>query len=145
MLEETVKVVAVQGQTAWVEALASSSCGGCTQACASSALFKQLSRRRTPLALSCDAAVQPGDLLIIGVEERALLWASLLVYVLPLCGLLAGAALAVPIAAAWGVAGDWPSLIGGFSGFAACLIAIKRLPGVGAVRPVVLRRVSGLV
>lgn len=142
MLEETVKVIAVAGQTAWVEALANASCGGCTQACASSALFKHLSQRRTPLAVRCASTVRAGDLLVIGVEERALLWASLLVYVLPLVGLLVGAGLAVPVAALWGVVADWPSLVGGCSGFAACLFAIKRLPGVGAVQPVVLRPVS---
>lgn len=144
MLEEQVIVTAVDGPSVWVEALAASSCAGCSQVCSSSLLQQHLGRKRAPLAVHCQLAVSPGDRVIIGVDERALLWGSLLVYVLPLCALLAGAALAASLAAAWAIPGDWPAVAGGVLGFSAGIAAAKRLPwlGAGALQPVVLRKVS---
>lgn len=138
MLEEQATVTAVAGETAWVEASASA-CGACTQVCSSSLLQQYLGRRRAPLAVRCPLAVQVGDRVVIGIDERALLWGSLLVYVLPLCGLLAGAALA----SAWGGQADWLVPLGGALGFAVCLAAVKRFSCLSAamLQPVVLRKV----
>lgn len=143
MLEEQVKVVAVDGATAWVEPIASAGCGGCTQQCASSSLQKHFGRRRAPLAVDCPMTVSPGDHLVIGVSEGALLWGSLLVYVLPLCGLLVGAGSVQSLAAAIGVAADWPALLGGVMGLTAGFGVVKMLPRFGAnvLRPVVLRKI----
>lgn len=144
MLEEQVTVTAVDGQTAWVEAVPA--CGGCSQTCASALLYK-LGRRRPPLAVRCQLAVQPGDRVMIGIDERALLWGSLLVYMLPLCGLLGGAALAELLASAWGTVADWPVLVSASVGFATSLIVVKQLPwlGIGALQPVVLRKILPLI
>lgn len=141
MLEEQVTVTAVEGATAWVEA-AASACGGCSQVCSSALLQKHLGRSRAPLAVRCPLKVKPGDRVVIGIDERALLWGSLLVYVLPLCGLLAGAAVAESLMAGWGA--DWPAPLGGVLGFAASMAAVKKLPrlGVSALQPVVLRKIS---
>lgn len=143
MLEEQVTVTAVDGATAWVEA-AASSCSGCSQVCSSALLQRHRGRSRAPLAVRCPLPVRPGDRVVIGIDERALLWGSLLVYVLPLCGLLAGAAVAESLAAGWDGVADWPAPLGGVLGFAASLVAVKKMPklGVSALQPVVLRKIS---
>jgi sigma-E factor negative regulatory protein RseC len=143
MLEEQVIVTAVDGETAWVEAVAASSCAGCSQVCTSSLLQRHMGRKRAPLAARCRLAVAPGDKVVIGVEESALLWGSLLVYMLPLCVLLAGAAAALPLAAAVGIEADWPAALGGGLGLAAGIAALRWLPWLKAqaIQPVVLRKI----
>lgn len=144
MLEEQATIVRVDGETAWVEGVASGGCGGCTQACASRSLHRYFDRRRAPLAARCTLPVRPGDRVVIGVDERAMLCGSLLVYVLPLCGLLAGAALAEWWGSEWMVASDWLGLPGGAFGFVVTLIFVKKRLGLGssALQPVVLRKES---
>ncbi|BBL70055.1 SoxR reducing system RseC family protein [Methylogaea oryzae] len=143
MLEEQVTVTAVDGATAWVEA-AVSPCGGCSQVCSSALLQKHLGKNRAPLAVRSPLLLKPGDRVVIGIDERALLWGSLLVYVLPLCGLLAGAVLAESLAVGWGGIADWPAPLGGVFGFAVSVVAVKKLPklGAAALQPVVLRKIS---
>lgn len=138
MLEEQVQVTAVHGDIAWVVADGSSGCGGCGQTCSSAALSRYLGQRRRPLAAHCRVAVEPGDRVVVGMDESALLWGSAVVYVLPLLGLLAGAGMG----AAWGGASEWLSLLGGVAGFFITLAFAKHLPWLNsaALRPVVLRK-----
>lgn len=154
MLEEQVKVTRIDGQIAWVEGLSADRCSGCAQIsrslddsasqqlCSSALLRQYMGRRRAPLAARCHLTVQPGDVVVIGVDERAMLWGSLLVYVLPLCSLMVGAILAELLATKMGLVAEWPTWLGGLAAFAICLFAVKKLPGLGAhaLQPVVLRK-----
>jgi sigma-E factor negative regulatory protein RseC len=60
---------------------------------------------------------------VVGLEETALLRASLLLYLLPILALLGGAVAGTGLAGAGG--GDWPGIAGGLLGFAAGL-AVSR-------------------
>lgn len=93
MIEETGVVVTVQGVMAEVEAQRRSTCGGCAVngACGTSLLERYLGRKRSLVrALNAIGAV-PGDRVVIGVPEGALLTASFVAYLVPLSAMIGGA------------------------------------------------------
>ena len=75
-----------------------------------------------------EAGACPGDRVLIAVAREALLRASLVVYAVPVLGLLAGAAAAQVVAGAIAPAAAEPSAgIGGLAGAAAGALAARRL------------------
>ncbi len=93
-----------------------SSCGGCEvrEGCGVGALARLLGRRRKSLVIDTDRPLRPGDRVVLALPERALVRLSLLVYGLPLFGLLAGTVLP---AALWPQASDAWMVFGGVAGF----------------------------
>lgn len=95
-VEGIARVVAIDGERAWLEPEQTSSCGSCASAahCSSSApgigtVASRIQARRFPL--DNNARLRVGDRVVIGVEDRALIRASLVAYALPLVfALLAG-------------------------------------------------------
>ena len=79
-----------------VELLRESACAGCdlNQGCGTGALGRLLGRRTRPLLVSCDRELSPGDRVVLGLPEAALVRASLLVYGLPLLGMVIAAGVA---------------------------------------------------
>jgi len=94
MIEELAVVVKVDDQQVWVEGGQSSACGGCQQkaSCTTNALGRMLKKKAVPV----DSAFQlkTGDTVMVAIDEKLLLQASLLLYFLPLIALFAGAGLA---------------------------------------------------
>lgn len=100
MLLETAHVVAVESDSVWVETISRSSCGSCAAqaGCGHSLLSRIASGRRNyirafsgPLA-AADCSVD--DQVCISIPEQVIVTGSLLVYMVPLVLMLAGAALA---------------------------------------------------
>ena len=79
-----------------VELLRESACAGCdlSQGCGTGALGRLLGRRKRPLLVSCDRELNPGDRVVLGLPEAALVRVSLLVYGLPLLGMVIAAGVA---------------------------------------------------
>jgi sigma-E factor negative regulatory protein RseC len=103
MLIETGRVVALDAQGLWVETIRQSTCGSCAaqKGCGHSLLNKISDGKRGYIrVLSGKAAI--GDCAIddqvrISIPEEVILRGSLVVYMLPLLCMLAGAALAVSL------------------------------------------------
>lgn len=98
LIEHQARVVAVDGDDAWVEAERTSACGGCSagDACGVSALSKIIrlpsARLRVPRRLNGGgSALEAGDEVTVAVPEATLRLAALWAYLLPLVLLLLGA------------------------------------------------------
>jgi sigma-E factor negative regulatory protein RseC len=94
MIEELAVVVKVDNQQVWVEGGQSSACGSCQQkaSCTTNALGSVLKKKAVPV----DSAFQlnTGDTVMVAIDEKLLLQASLLLYFLPLVALFAGVGIA---------------------------------------------------
>ncbi len=117
MITEQAIVLRAAGPQVELELQRDSSCNGCelVDGCGVGALGRLLGRRRKSLVIDTDRRLQPGDRVVLAVPERALVRMSLLVYGLPLVGLLGGALLP---AALWPGASDALAVVFGATGFA---------------------------
>ena len=93
MIEESGKVVAVQGDFAWIESERTTACGGCAvrTGCGTSAIAKMFGQRRLRLRVLNRINAHVGDTVVVGISESGLVRGSLAVYAAPLAGLFAGA------------------------------------------------------
>jgi sigma-E factor negative regulatory protein RseC len=143
MIEERATVAAVEEGYVWLETQRRSACGGCQASggCGTAALAKIWPGRRSRVRAISDMGLQPGDEVMVGLAEGALLRGALLVYLLPLALLLAGAVLGQTVFAG---AGEEPvvalGLVGLGLGFLAVRVLSRRLQSDQRFQPVVLRR-----
>ncbi|MGB1110957.1 MAG: SoxR reducing system RseC family protein [Gammaproteobacteria bacterium] len=96
MLETQGKVTRVEPGYAWVDVQPVSACGGCGQqsSCGTSALASVLGRRRSDLRVIDEQGVNQGDRVVVGLHESAMFRTALMVYGLPILGLVLGAVFA---------------------------------------------------
>ncbi|MFZ2302600.1 MAG: SoxR reducing system RseC family protein [Gallionella sp.] len=97
LVEGFAHVVEVKDDLAWLVPEVGSSCGGCASAsaCGSKGIgtvASRLEQRRFQLAN--DAGLRVGDRVVVGIQENAVLRASITAYAIPLATLLAAGALA---------------------------------------------------
>ncbi|MGB5259464.1 MAG: SoxR reducing system RseC family protein [Gammaproteobacteria bacterium] len=147
MLEETGRVVDVDGEFAWVESERETSCGSCAAraGCGTGVIAKVLGRKRMRLRVvnRIDAAI--GDQVVIGIAESGVVRGSLAVYAVPLAGLFAGA-IAGQLAGGYlaEAATDLPAMAGAGAGFVAGLTWLGRFSRASQAnetfQPVLLRR-----
>ncbi|ARU55322.1 positive regulator of sigma E, RseC/MucC [Oleiphilus messinensis] len=90
MIEETGKVVAVDGNSIWVLVARQSSCSTCSakSTCGQSALSELTQGQQTQLKVRNHLGCQVGDTVTIGIPEQAMLKASALIYLLPIVFML---------------------------------------------------------
>lgn len=144
MIEETARVAHVQGRRVWISAIERSACGSCAQGgCSTRVLAKMLPRR--DLEVDSALPLSPGDLVVVGIDESALLKSSLMLYIFPLLSLFCGAALAQWVAQALGSpAGETWAVVGAAIGLFTSLLGLRlwlNTWGIAhVVRPVVLRK-----
>ena len=96
MIEETVEVVAVEGDTLVLQAQRKSTCQSCSvqKGCGTSVLASTLGKKVTQFRVENTTSAQVGDSLIVGIPEDMLLKGSVAVYVLPLVTLFVAAMVA---------------------------------------------------
>lgn len=96
MIEEQVKVVAVENGQLLLEAQTKSACGSCDarKGCGTSVLSKVIGKKFTRFSVKNTINAQVGDTVIVGLPERALLGGSVMVYLLPVTIMLLAALLA---------------------------------------------------
>ncbi|TCJ19519.1 Fis family transcriptional regulator [Parasulfuritortus cantonensis] len=134
MIENSARVVRVEGDIAWVRSESPSSCGACGgKGCGSSTFARMLHPHEPEYAVSNPIDAEPGDNVVVGIEEGSLLRAALSAYVVPLLLLLLGALLGGNWGEGWAVAG-------GVAGLAVAALWLKRRHA--ATAPVILRRGS---
>lgn len=146
MIEETGVVIAARGELAEVECRRQSACGGCAAhgACGTSLLDRYLGRRQLLLTVHNPVGAGPGDQVVVGVPEEALLTASFAAYLVPLLAMIGGALAGGTIAETWLAAAAGLQILGGVGGFAAGLFWLARFSRARGEDPryraVILRR-----
>ncbi|MEW6038952.1 MAG: SoxR reducing system RseC family protein [Pseudomonadota bacterium] len=145
MIEEEAIVTEVEGRSIWVEKFQKSACGSCAQGCSTSLVARLLGGKPMRLKVDAEASVSPGDRVIIGVEEGALLAGSFRMYLLPLFSLLGGALLGKLLAdQGLFASADAGAIAGGLLGLGLTFILLKYYPGLHrqGLHPVFIRRIS---
>lgn len=120
MIEEPGVVVAVEEGAVLVRAEGSSGCSSCASGggCGVASIARLLGRRDYILRVENDLDAQLGDRVVLGIDEHDLVRGALWMYLLPLAGLFAGAALglwAAPHADAVSVVGGGVGLLLGLA------------------------------
>ncbi len=97
MVKELGRVTGLVGNWALVEMQRQSTCSHCelSNGCGTGAVGRLLGHRRKPVMIKNEHHLRPGDSIILGLPEGAFLKASLLIYGLPLLGLIVGGMLAL--------------------------------------------------
>lgn len=92
MITETGTVVALKGNYAWVRTIRSTACQSCSvkQGCGQRVLAAATGGRASQVLVENNVQADVGDDVTIGIDEKALLGASLLVYALPLVLMVVG-------------------------------------------------------
>lgn len=149
-MEESGRVVRVEGQFAWVETARRSACHSCSAqaGCGTGLIGRLLGSRRSQVRVLNTPEVQIGDEVVLGMEEQALVRGSIAVYALPLLALIGGALLFEWLAPL-GLVGDGAAVAGGVGGFAAGVLWLRRFAhrvrNDERYQPVILRRTRSTV
>lgn len=141
MIEETGRVVALEEGAVWVETLRKTTCSSCSAnaGCGQGLMDKLgVGRRRGFVRVLSDLQLALDDVVVIGIREELLLKTALLVYLLPLLGLLGSALLASSFGLSEGLV-----ILAGLSGLVAAWLLVRwrcqRKQDDPALQPVVLR------
>ncbi len=143
-LEGFAQVVALEGNKAWLVPEQTSSCGGCASSSVCGAkgmgtIASRLEARRFQIVN--DFNLRPGERVVVGIRENALIKASITAYAIPLCTLLGAGALAQ-----WWAGSDLITMASMFAGLAAGLwlarLVAARLLVRGELAPRFIRRAA---
>jgi sigma-E factor negative regulatory protein RseC len=151
VIEETARVVALEGDVALVETQRSSACGSCTvgSGCGTALIGRFFGHRAVRTRARNRAGARVGQQVVLGLDETAMLKGALALYLVPLLGLLAGAILGRELAEAWQLTLVEPlATLMAFGGLFGGLAWARRF-GCGAARDgryqaVVLRTLEGV-
>lgn len=139
MMREWATVVAWQGGMATLRTESKVSCHGCSvrKGCGGTPLNKSGPREAHVVQIVSAQPLQPGQRVELGIQESSLLSSALLVYMVPLVGLLLGAGLCQ---AEWhsDLAAAAGALCGGLGGFCVTQWISARLGTRDTFQPVIL-------
>lgn len=96
MIEEWAQVVEMEGDQLVLQAQTKSACGSCaaSKGCGTSVLAKVVGRKFTRFHADNSIDAKVGDTVVVGISEDALLKGSLVMYIIPILGMLIFALLA---------------------------------------------------
>ncbi|MGE5028280.1 MAG: SoxR reducing system RseC family protein [Betaproteobacteria bacterium] len=147
MVEGIAHVVAVDGNLAWLEPEQTTSCGSCASsgACGAKGIGTTASRLEARrFSLENKDALTVGETVVVGIQENALVKASLIAYAIPLTTALGSAALAQ-----WADGRDgitMAAMAGGLLlGLGLARLNANRLSARGELTPRFLRRANAAV
>jgi sigma-E factor negative regulatory protein RseC len=129
MIEERARVVAVDGDSVLLQTQRQSSCGSCEvkSGCGTSVLAGIVGQKVTQLKLPNTLGAKPGDEVLLGMSENALVTGSLLVYMIPLVMLLLGALTGELVATQLGMDAELMPVVGGALGFVLAILLVRGL------------------
>jgi sigma-E factor negative regulatory protein RseC len=141
MLKEYGIVVAVNDNLAAVQTTRTSLCGQCSanQGCGTASISRWLGPKNTMVTVMNHNGAKVGDQVVIGLEEQALLKSSVLLYLIPLLGLFAGAigyemfSVYAPL-----LRSELFTILAGFVGLIAGLMWVRRITVNKSLTPVIL-------
>lgn len=124
MITEVGKVVALNGEQAWVQTIRTSACQSCSAraGCGQRALASVSGGRANQVLVANTVGARVGDEVIIGVDEQSLLTVSLAVYGVPLVLMVAFSIAGYH----WFGGTDGPAMIGAIAGLLAGFWAVRR-------------------
>lgn len=90
MIEEQAQVVEIKGDVLVLQAQTQSACGSCSasKGCGTSLLSKVVGRKFTRFQAENNINAVVGDTVVVGIAEDALLKGSLVMYLIPIAGML---------------------------------------------------------
>ncbi|CCQ72918.1 SoxR reducing system RseC family protein [Magnetospira sp. QH-2] len=145
LVEGTAVVLAVSAEAVWLRAETKSACGGCSssKSCGVSALSKFIGLKEVKFRLDNSFDATPGERVVVGVTQSALLRASLVAYMVPVLGMIIAA-----VAASGAGLPEWGTVaaagVGLTAGFGLAQIIGRRPGALESLHPVYLRRVKDL-
>ncbi|NIR62130.1 MAG: SoxR reducing system RseC family protein [Gammaproteobacteria bacterium] len=148
MIEAPGRVVAVEGDRAWVETAPESACGKCVAGggCGSALLGRALRRGLPRVEVHNRIGAGVGDAVVVGVREQALLTGSLAVYTVPLVLMLLGALAGEGLVPGPYGKGEGVTIVFGALGLAVGFLWLRlftvRIRHDRRYRPVILRRTA---
>lgn len=129
MIEESAWVVSCDDEFAFVETQSQAACGSCgsAQSCGTSVLSGLFKRRHNRLKVLNPIHATPGQQVIIGLQERAILTVSFAAYILPLVCLILCAIVVQELALYWHWSyAELSSIAGGLLGLGMGLGLLQR-------------------
>ena len=125
MIRETGRVVAIEDDGVWIETIQQSACQSCVaeKGCGQRLIAKMTGKTTAIRALPghCDLSrISMNDQVVIGIPEHVVVNGSLLIYLLPLLTMIAGAILADNLSS-----GDLSTALGGMLGLMAGSLAVR--------------------
>lgn len=152
MIEETARVLELDGRFAWVEATRTSACGACesNKGCGTSVLSKVFAGKTTRLRVINEVGAVVGEQVMVGLDESAFLRGSLAMYLIPLLGLIGGGLCGQWLALTNGGNAELSSALGAVAGLVSGLVWLRgfsrRIADDLRYQPVIVRRlgVAGL-
>ncbi len=92
MIEQTVQVVAIDGDEAWVESLSQSGCERCDagQGCGGGVFAKLFGNKQFRIKIDNTLNAVVHEKVVIGIPENAITAGSFLVYLSPIFGMIMG-------------------------------------------------------
>lgn len=146
MITETGRVIGVDGEWAWVACKRQVECARCAEGrgCGGGVLGRLLGDRLHEVRVAIGSVeVAPGDQVLIGLGEDAVMRAAAAVYLVPLVTALCGGIAAAALAGG----GDLAAMLGAAAGLVAGLAWARgysrRHAASTALQPVILRRSAG--
>lgn len=146
MIEETGEVLSSEGEYAWVETQRKTACGSCSvnKGCGTSALSKMYGNKFSRVKALNPIAAKSGETVVLGLAEEALVRGSLMMYGVPLLGLIFGGTAGAALANMWGLANtDALSALFGILGLVAGFYVVhlfnRRVARSEQYQPVILR------
>ncbi len=90
MIEEQAQVIEIKGDQLILQAQTQSSCGSCaaSKGCGTAVLAKVVGRKFTRFQAENNVNAKVGDTVMVGIAEDALLKGSLMMYIVPVLGML---------------------------------------------------------
>ncbi|GAB4361461.1 MAG: SoxR-reducing system protein RseC [Gammaproteobacteria bacterium] len=147
MIEQTGVVIEIDGAVAVVETQRQGSCGSCSAraGCGTALLNRSVGKRFSRVRVANTIHAEPGECVVLGIPEQALLKGSFAVYLVPLVGLLLGGVILPELAGA--TAAGWSDILAFLGGGAGFLLGLSWVRGYGQhagrralFQPVLLRR-----
>ena len=142
MIEEYGQVVQVSGDRVEITVQRQGACGSCSakNGCGTSLVASLFPQRRLRFWLKNDIGAKPGDQVVLGLDEHHLQQGTLLLYALPLVGLLPGAMAGEALFPFFGLSAELGAVLFGLLGLTVALLLARRIAagsmahGTGGVR-----------
>jgi sigma-E factor negative regulatory protein RseC len=138
-VEGFAKVVAVEGEVAWLEPEPGAACGGCAAKAGCGTAYLRPAKGDRRFAVANDFRARVGDRVVVGIDQGALTRASAVAYVIPIL-LVVAMAVAASLLGASDAGTAAASVVGLVAGIALAQVAARRLAARGDLTPMVLRK-----
>lgn len=146
MIEESGRVVAAEQGAIWVETMRQSACDSCSikSGCGQGVLSRLFNVHKHHVRVLCQEAIKVNDHVVIGVSENIIIRSSMMLYLLPIILLLAGAVLGNAVSANNELFAIGSALIGMSLGFLMVKWHGNKVKDNVNYQPVFIKKLSGV-